>query len=163
MTRLESRFLVTRTRVESRWEKWWLDSTRVTFFIEWLDSTRVTFFIEWLDSSHSQWLETRVRVIFTKSLSSWLTNPLRVHLKKWAFFASVMIKIGTNFLFCLSSRSMLHFKDQAPQLASGVQDPDVGVQSGRILGIFWIWIALDIVFFSTGSGTGLSKWNKLWP
>ena len=35
----------------------------------------------------------------------------------WAFFASVMIKIGGNFLFCLSSRSMLHFKDQALQLA----------------------------------------------
>ena len=38
LTRLESRFLVTRTRLESRWEKRWLDSTRVTFFTEWLDS-----------------------------------------------------------------------------------------------------------------------------
>jgi len=28
-----------------------------------------------------------------------------------------MLKIGANFLFCLSSRSMLHFKDQTPQLA----------------------------------------------
>jgi len=28
-----------------------------------------------------------------------------------------MIKIGANFRFCLSSRSMLIFKDQAPQLA----------------------------------------------
>jgi len=28
-----------------------------------------------------------------------------------------MIKIGANILFCLSSRSMPHFKDQAPQLA----------------------------------------------
>jgi len=28
-----------------------------------------------------------------------------------------MSKIGANFLFCLSGRSMLHFKDQAPQLA----------------------------------------------
>jgi len=28
-----------------------------------------------------------------------------------------MIKIGANFLFRLSSLSMLHFKDQAPQLA----------------------------------------------
>jgi len=31
----------------------------------------------------------------------------------------------------------------------------------QILGIFWIWIGLDIVFSSTGSGTGLSKWKKL--
>jgi len=40
-----------------------------------------------------------------------------MHLNILAFFASVMIKIGANFLFCLSSRSMLHFKDQAPHLA----------------------------------------------
>jgi len=73
-SRLESRFLLTRTRLESRWEKWWLDSTWVTF------ST------EWLDSSHSLWLET-------KSLGSWWTNPVRLHTKKWAFFASVIIKI----------------------------------------------------------------------
>jgi len=37
--RLESRFLVTRTRLESRWKKWWLDSSRVTFFTEWLGSS----------------------------------------------------------------------------------------------------------------------------
>jgi len=40
-TRIESRFLVTHTRLESSWEIWWLDSTRVTFFTEWL-LTRVT-------------------------------------------------------------------------------------------------------------------------
>jgi len=34
---------------------------------------------------------------------------------------------------------------------SGVQDPDFGVQSGRIIGLFWIWIGLDIVSLSTGS------------
>jgi len=55
---------------------------------------------------------TRVRVIFTISLSSWWTNPVRLHTKKWAFYASVMIKIGPNFLFCLSSCAMLYFKDQ---------------------------------------------------
>jgi len=55
---------------------------------------------------------TRVRVIFTKYLRSWRTNPVRLHTKKWEFFASVMIKIGGNFLFSLSSVSMLHFKDQ---------------------------------------------------
>jgi len=58
-TRLESWFLVTRTRLGSRSEKWWLDSSHVFH--------RMTR----LDSSHSQWLETRVRVIFTKSVSSW--------------------------------------------------------------------------------------------
>jgi len=28
----------------------------------------------------------------------------------------------------------------------GVQDPDFGVQSGRILGIFWIWIGYRFLF-----------------
>jgi len=28
-----------------------------------------------------------------------------------------MFKIGANFLFCLSSRSMLHFMEQSPKLA----------------------------------------------
>ena len=32
--------------------------------------------------------------------------------KKWEFFASEMIKIGDNFLFWLSSRAVLYFKDQ---------------------------------------------------
>ena len=44
MTRLEPRLLVTRTRLESCWAKWWLGSTRVTFLTE------------SLDSSHNQWL-----------------------------------------------------------------------------------------------------------
>jgi len=34
--------LMTRTRLESRWKKWWLGSTRVTFIKGWLDSTWVT-------------------------------------------------------------------------------------------------------------------------
>ena len=72
------------------------------------DSTRVTFFTEPLESQSV----TRVRAIFTKFLSSWPTNPVRFQTKKWAFVASVMIKIGGNFLSCLSSRAMLHFKDQ---------------------------------------------------
>jgi len=51
-TELESRFLVTRIRLESRWERLWLesshvenvcDSNRVTFFTEWLCRTWVTF------------------------------------------------------------------------------------------------------------------------
>ena len=81
------------------------------------DSARVTFFTEWLDSSHSQWLETRVRVIFTKCLSSWWTYPVRLHGKKWGFFASVMIKIGGNFLFWLSSCDVLHLGIKCSQLA----------------------------------------------
>jgi len=44
-------------------------------------------------------------------------------------------------------------------VAGGVQEPDFGVQSVLILGIFWIWIGLDIV----SSSTRLSNWNKLWP
>jgi len=32
--------------------------------------------------------------------------------KEMSIFASVMIKIGENFLFCLSSCAVLHFKDQ---------------------------------------------------
>jgi len=47
---LESQFLGTRTRLESRCEKWWLESTRVTFFTEWLDSTQVTVYDSRLES-----------------------------------------------------------------------------------------------------------------
>ena len=96
MTRLESWSVVTRTQLESRWEKWWFDSSHVFHKMNRLESQSMT----------------RVRVIFTISLSSWWTNPVRLHTKKWAFFASMMIKIGANFLFCLSSFAMLHFKDQ---------------------------------------------------
>jgi len=41
-TRLESRFLVTRTRLESRWERWWLYSNRLESRFSQNDSTRVT-------------------------------------------------------------------------------------------------------------------------
>jgi len=46
-----------------------------------------------------------------------IDKPTSCALKEMSIFASVMIKIGANFLFCLASRSMPHFKDQAPQLA----------------------------------------------
>ena len=99
------------TRVDSSHDFWWfgLNSSHVE---KNGDSTRVTFFTEWLDSSHNQWPETLFRVIFTKSLSLGCTNWIRLHTKKWAFFASVMIKIGANFPSWLSSRAMLHCKDQ---------------------------------------------------
>jgi len=92
---LESRLLVTRTRVTLR-----------------KMVTRVMFFTEWLHSSHSQCLETIVRVILKKSLSSRWTNPVHLHTKNLAFFASVVIRFGRNFLFCLSSGAVLHFEDQ---------------------------------------------------
>ena len=88
------------------------NSTRITLKKSWLNSARATFSTEWIDSSHNQWLETLVRVIFTKSLSLWWTDPVRVHTKKWTFFASVMIKVGANVLFWLSRHVMLHFKHQ---------------------------------------------------
>jgi len=99
-TRLEIRFLVTLTRLESLWEKGWLDSTRVTFFTE------------WLDSSHNQWLETGVRVIFAKSQGVWSTNPVCLHTKEWSFFGPVIIKIGANFLFWLLGGVVLYPKGQ---------------------------------------------------
>ena len=87
------------------------DSTRVTIFGD-SDSTRVTLrkMVTRLKSSHvfhrmtrleSQSI-TRVRAIFTKSLSSWWTNPLRVHLKKWAFLLQWWSRLAQIFCFtCL--------------------------------------------------------------
>ena len=63
------------------------------------DSTRVTFFTQWLDLSNRHWLGTRVIVICTKYPNIWMTNPVRLHTNEWAFFASVVINIGANFLF----------------------------------------------------------------
>ena len=89
------------------------DSTRVTIFCDSKSTrvtlrkirTRVTFFTKWLES-------TRVRAIFAKSQSLWSTNPVCLHTMKWSFFGPVMIKIGENFLFWLSSRVMLYPKGQ---------------------------------------------------
>ena len=68
------------------------------------NSRRVTFFTEWLDSSSTQWLETIVRVIFTKSLNIWLTNQVTFHTRKLAFLLqSRIIDVRTNFYFdCVS-------------------------------------------------------------
>jgi len=105
------------------------ESTRVTIFSD-SDSTRVTlrkmmtrdmFFLKWLRSSHNQWLETRDRVIFTKSLSLWWANPVRFHTKEWALFASVMFEIGASFMFWLSSRAILPFKDQVSPTCTEVE------------------------------------------
>jgi len=75
------------------------DSTRVTLRNDG-DSTRVTFLpnqsprVTVNDSSQSN---------FHKISNIWLTNPVRSHTKKWAFFASVMINIAQIFCFdCIS-------------------------------------------------------------
>jgi len=106
MARLESI-----TRLESSHDFWWLglDSSHVE---KDGDSTRVTLFTEWL--------ENRVRIIFIKSLSFRWANPVRLHTKKWSFFASVMIKIGADFLFSMSSHAILHFKDQVSPTSTEV-------------------------------------------
>ena len=50
-----------------------------------LDSNHVFRKMTRLDWSHNKWLETPIRVMFAKSLSSWWTNPLRLHTKNWGF------------------------------------------------------------------------------
>ena len=94
---LESRFLVTRTRLESRWEKWWLHLTRVTFFTDWLESQTMT-----RDSNQSHFY--KISEFLMGKSTSFAHNEISIF--------SMMIKIGANFLFCLSSRSALHFKEQ---------------------------------------------------
>ena len=76
----------TRLLWPSRDSSQWLDSTRVSIFGD-SDSTRVTFFYRMtrLDTSHNQWLETQVRVNFTKSWNVWATSRVGLHSKKWAF------------------------------------------------------------------------------
>jgi len=70
-TRLESRFLVTRIRLESHWERWWLHPSNVSHRMTRLVSKSMT-----RDSSQS---------LFTISLSLWWANPVRLHTEKWAF------------------------------------------------------------------------------
>jgi len=85
------------------------DATRVTIFGD-SDLTRVT--LRKMVTRIEPQSMTRVRVIFTKSLEFLMDKPTSFAHKEMSIFSSVMIKIGANFLFCLSSRSMLHFKDQ---------------------------------------------------
>jgi len=100
---------------------------------------------------------TRDKVIFTKSLSSWWTNPVRLHTKKWAFFAWVMIKIGGNFLFCLFTRVVLHFKDQvSPTCIRGSWDDfafteDEGSAGHSILTPY-LWFNVVFAYRDHGSG-----------
>jgi len=96
--RPDSRYLVTRTRLTFRKDG---------------DSTRLESCFSQNDSVES--------VIFTKSLSSWWTNPVCLHTKKLVFFASVMFKIGANFLFFLSCCFMLQFEDQVSTTCTELQ------------------------------------------
>jgi len=41
-----------------------------------------------------------------------MDKPISFAHKEMSIFASVIIKVGGNFLFCLSSRAMLHFQNQ---------------------------------------------------
>jgi len=102
---LESRFLV--TRLESSWEKWWLDSSHVFHRM-----TRP-------DSSHNEWLESSN---FYKISETLMDKPSSFAHKETSIFASVIIKIGANFPFWLSSRAMLHFQDQVSPTCAEV-DP----------------------------------------
>ena len=98
------------------------NSTQVTIFGD-SDSTRVTLrkIVTRLESRFSQNDSTTVTVNDSRLESeSFLQNlwvpdgqtQFVLHTKKWSLFASVMIKFEGKFLFCLSSRGMLHFKDQ---------------------------------------------------
>ena len=59
---------------------------------------------------------------------------------KWCFDQDVKVLPGTEFQWCTGS---------------GFWSP---VRAD--IWIFWIWIGLDILFLSTGFGSGLSKWKK---
>jgi len=80
-SRLASRFMVTRTRVEWRWEKWWLESARVPFFLQ-NDSNRVTVNDSRLESGSSVTVNDSILESKSKSLSSWWINPVCLHTKK---------------------------------------------------------------------------------
>jgi len=116
------------TWLESRWEKWLLHSSHVTHRMTRLESQSMT----------------RVRVIFTKSLSHWWTNPVHLDTKKWAFFASVMIKLGANFVFWLSSCSVLSLKDQLSPTCTEVDLTLWFWLRGQEGIIYWHLIVVDI-------------------
>jgi len=53
-----------------------------------------------------------------------------------------MIKIGANFLFCLSTRSLLHFKDQSPNLHRGRPETFLSLR-GQQGTIYWHFIVVQ--------------------
>jgi len=105
----------------------WLESTtRITIFRD-SDSTRVTLrkiVTRFESESHFSQNDSTWVTINDSSQSHFYTTseflmdkPSRLHTKKWGYLASVMMKIGANFLFWLSNPAVLQFKDQVPQLA----------------------------------------------
>jgi len=103
------------SRLDPSYNFWWVgldsshleknvDSTRDVFHrMTRLESQSIT-----RDSSQSHFYE----------ISDPLMNkPSSFPHKKWAYFASVMIQIGTNFLFWRSSCAVLHFWIKFFQLA----------------------------------------------
>ena len=95
MNRLESRFLVNWTRLVSRGEKWWLDSSHVFSKIDWnrfeSQSSQNYFF------KISEFLMDKPATFPHKELNIfWLSDD-----QDWWKFSA-----------CLSSRVMLYFKDQ---------------------------------------------------
>ena len=74
-------WLVSMTRVDSRHDLWWLalESSDGEKNGD-LNQLESRFFTEWLESSHSQWLETRVRVI---SHSQWLNTGVKVKISEF--------------------------------------------------------------------------------
>ena len=75
---------MTPTWLESRWERWWLDSTRIMFFTE------------WLDSSHNQWLESES---FLHNIWASDGQTQFVCTERDSITAFVVFKIGAKFLF----------------------------------------------------------------
>ena len=82
-----------------------------------------------------------------------------LHTRKWAFFASMMIKIGRNFLFWLSSRAMLQFTDQVSPTYTAV---DLrlcfhwGISRAQYIDtLSWF----NVVFAYREHGSGPRKWT----
>ena len=92
MTRLESRFLV--SRFESCKNRCCEDSTQVEFFTHWLDSTRVTITISDSKLEPESFLPNQI--IFAKPPNISFTNKDTLHIKKRVF--STVINIDANFL-----------------------------------------------------------------
>ena len=107
------------------------DSTRVTIFGD-SDSSHVekngdsnrvtlslTFFTEWLVSSHSQWLETQSHFYKISLVPDGQTQFVCTQ-RNEEFLLEWWSRSGGNFLFCLSGRAILHFKNQvSPICAEG--------------------------------------------
>ena len=73
------RFLATRVTLRNDVMMTWIESRFSTNDSRWFAMN------EWLEAIRNEWLETRVRVIFTKSSNLTLTSTVSLHTKKWLF------------------------------------------------------------------------------